>query len=119
MKKLLFLFFACVLAFSCKHDEKNSPSQNNSSNQFVLAFMTDSTLGELIVRVDKKQIKSGAFITSGKVASFEAKAKEGYCVDYWRINEKDEYKGQEKNLTHLRGDYGKNSWDSCSIWLLW
>ena len=96
MKKLLFLFFACALAFSCKHDEKNSPSQNNSSNQFVLSFMTDSTLGELIVRVDKKQIKSGTFVSSGKTASFEAKAKDGYCVDYWKINEKDEYKGQEK-----------------------
>jgi len=90
MKKYFVLFLAFVFAISCKHNE------NSTSSEFVLSFMTDSKMGELIVKVDGNEVKSGAFVATGKVASFEATPKTGYCVDYWRINEEDKYKSQEK-----------------------
>ena len=94
MKKYVaFLFLIFIFAISCKHNNKNT---NNTTTQFIVFFNTDSKWGELSAEVDDEKIESGAFIEVGKTISFKAKEKEGYCIDYWKINKDNKYNGQKE-----------------------
>ncbi|MGP1437960.1 MAG: formylglycine-generating enzyme family protein [Treponema sp.] len=91
MKKFI-LFLSFVLLISCKH-------RNNGSdmvNQVSVYFNSNSKMGKVIAKVDNKEIQSGAFIGVGKTISFKASFEDGYCVDYWKINEEDKYSGQQE-----------------------
>lgn len=103
MKKIIFFCLTLIFVISCKHKPENK-IENRIENQFELSFMANSNMGELNVKLDGKELESKALITSGKIVAFKAIAKDGFSVDYWKINEKNEYKSREEISIKIEKD---------------
>lgn len=90
-KHIVFFFLTLIFAISCKHK-----LENKVENQVKLSFIANPSMGELNVKLDGRKLESETLIIAGKTVSFKAIAKNGYCVDRWKINKEDRYTGQEE-----------------------